>query len=803
MTSSKTSLPMTTILVVALLSLVGVTADTASLAGQSDPGVVVTGRVVDGDGAPVAGANVEARGPVTRTSSSAAGGRFRFAGLPEGRYVLQVTRLGYEGPATTVQVRGGMSPVELVLDAAPILLEPLRVVSTVRGGRAAVSLPIKIDVVEPEAVATQQALATNPTEMLANLIPSFSPGRQKLTSAGESFRGRRPLFLIDGVPQSNPLRDGRRDGFTIGMDAVERVEVVFGANAIQGLGATGGIVNYITVSPPTDGRFEQRLSVSTTVDDGFSDNGAGYRANYTAGNDFGAVDAVVSVGWEERGLFYDAQGRTIGLDNVQGDIADSGSRNLFAKVGWEPTPGRRLQVSVSDFRLAQNGDFELVAGDRAAGIPATAEAGDPQGDQPVNDITTLSLDYADDDVAGGSVSAQLYWQDFAALYGGGVFGVFQDPALAPVGSLFEQSENNSEKLGLRATWAGRPVASAPVDVIAGFDLLRDRTFQRLVQTNRNWVPETTFRNLAPFVQADIDVSSALDLSAGIRWEVAELDVPDFTTIAGNRDDFETLTVQGGAPSFNEPLLNLGAVLTPLEGLRLYGTFSQAYSMPDVGRVLRGVSQPGTAVESFLALEPVKTDNVEAGAVHSTATTRFGVTWFQSESDFGTRLVPNADGIFEVFREPTRTRGWEFTGRVDPTRDLSVQAAWSILEGSFDADDDSDYDSDLGAGDIGPDRLNVSVDWNAPGPLSTRLQLQNFFDRTFEDADRSETARFDGYRTLDASVAAQLQRLRVTLGIANLLDEQYVTYFGQAATGRDDRFFAGRGRALTLRLDTTF
>src|SRR5690606_39827031 len=67
---------------------------------------------------------------------------------------------------------------------------------------------------------------------------------------------------LDGVPQSNPLRDGRRDGFTIDMEAIERVEVIFGANAIQGLGATGGIVNYVTVSPPVTGELMQRASRS-------------------------------------------------------------------------------------------------------------------------------------------------------------------------------------------------------------------------------------------------------------------------------------------------------------------------------------------------------------------------------------------------------------------------------------------------------------------------------------------------------------------------------------------------------------
>ncbi|HEX7049456.1 MAG TPA: hypothetical protein VF188_04535, partial [Longimicrobiales bacterium] len=65
------------------------------------------------------------------------------------------------------------------------------------------------------------------------------------------------------------------------------------------------------------------------------------------------------------------------------------------------------------------------------------------------------------------------------------------------------------------------------------------------------------------------------------------------------------------------------------------------------------------------------------------------------------------------------------------------------------------------------------------------------------------ARFDGYSTVDASVAGDVGFSTVTLSVANLLDEQYITYYGQAATDRDDRFFAGRGRTLTLRVESRF
>jgi iron complex outermembrane receptor protein len=763
---------------------------------------VLAGTVTDNHGRPVGGATVSLQGPETRSVTTPPAGTFRFPDLAAGTYTIRVEALGYTSEPREVEVRGDTAPVELRLDTAPLALAPLQVITTVRSSRSVASLPIKVEVLDEREIQRQQSLATNPTELLANLVPSFSPGRQKLTSAGESFRGRRPLFLIDGVPQSNPLRDGRRDGFTLGMDLVERVEVIFGANAIQGLGATGGIINYITLSPPVSGALEQRVSLSTTADDGLDGDGVGWRAHYQVAKRIDDVDILAAFTYEERGLQFDGEGRPIAIDNVQGDVADSQSRSLFAKVGWEPDGDQRIQLTVNDFRLAQNGEFVSVAGDRSTGMPAVSEPGSPRGTQPVNDVTSVFLDYEHQAVAGGTLSAKAYLQDFSALYGGGVFGIFQDPAIAPVGELFDQSENNSEKLGTRLTWSGAP-GDGPVEVVTGFDILRDETFQRLVQSDRNWVPVTRFLNYAPFVQADVQPAPGLTLSAGLRWEIAELDVPDFRTIAGNRDDFTPVEVTGGSPGFDEPLLNVGATLSPLEGVRVYGTFSQAFTMPDVGRVLRGVSQPGTSVEDFLDLQPVETDNLEVGGTWSSEEARVGITWFRSESELGSRLVPNADGIFQVRREPTRTQGWELTGRIDPTPDLSFTAAYSILEGEFDGDDDGDLDSDLGAADIGPDRLNLGLDVNPGGRLTGRVQAFHYFDRDFLDADGVTTASFDGYTTADVSVSGGVGPTTVTLAVSNLLDEQYITYFGQAGTGRDDRYFAGRGRALTLRVDAGF
>lgn len=765
--------------------------------------VTVSGTVSDESGAPIAGAAVLFEGPVqTRSITDRAGG-YRVDSLQPGTYQVQVEALGYRSIPRELRANQGSINLPLVVQRSAVEIAPLQVISTARSGTgtSAASLPIKVQIIEPVEISQQQSLATNPAELLTNLIPSFAPGRQKLTSSGESFRGRRPLFLVDGVPQSNPLRDGQREGFTIDMEALERVEVVFGANAIQGLGATGGIVNFVTRRPTAGSGPEHRISLTTTTNDGFDGDGSGWRGSYLFADRFGSIDVLGTASYERRGLQYDGENRTIGLDNVQGDIADSWSRNFLAKIGWEPAAGQRLQLMVNDFRLEQRGAYDVIIGNRSEGIPVVSVKGSPEGVEPINDVTTASLDYEHSHIGGGTLSAKAYFQDFSALYGGGRFASFQDPTIAPVGEIFDQSENNSTKYGTRLTWARSRIADAPLDVVTGFDFLRDKTLQRLVNTNRNWVPVTKFINYAPFLQVDVRPLPWVSVSSGIRWEIAELDVPDFTPLAANRADFEPVQVAGGKPSFDEPLLNVGAVITPISALRLYGTVSQAYTMPDVGRVLRGISEHGTSVEQFLNLTPIKTDNIEAGAAVASAWGRLGATWFVSTAELGSRLVANADGFFEVVREPTETSGWEFTGRLVPTDLITLDAGYSLLNGQFDGNGDGEVESDLGAADIGPNRLNLSADIGGRGRLSGRIQAFHYFDRTFRNGNGDVTAEFDGYSTVDVSSAFAFGRSTVTLSVANILDEQYITYFSQAGTNLNDRYFSGRGRTLTLRLET--
>jgi iron complex outermembrane receptor protein len=676
-------------------------------------------------------------------------------------------------------------------DAAPPAADEI-VVSAARTPTPLSAIPALVTIVDSADLEQQLIIANDTSSLLANMVPGFAPSRQKLSGFGESFRGRSPLYLIDGVPQSNPLRDGSRDGYTIDLSVIDRIEVINGANAIQGLGATGGIVNYVTKKADPSGDLTVGGRAAVTAANDFAGNGFEYKASVYASKRMGDFDAIGSVGYVKRGLYYDGAGRSIGIDTTQGDLADSRQWNFFGKVGWEPTGDQRLQLTVNRFRLEGDGDFQSLDGDRERGIPTTAIPGAPEGKPATNAVWTASLDYHHSALLGGRLDAQLYYQDFAATFGGGTFATFQDPLIAPVGTLFDQSQNRSEKLGGRLTLGWKNVGTSGLDVITGADVLRDRTAQALIFTDRNWVPETEYRNAAPFLQLDYDATDWLRFAGGARWEFASLKVGDFVSIAGNRDDFERTPVEGGSPSFDHLLVNGSAIVTFTEGVSAYASYSQGYTVPDVGRVLRGVSTPGTDVDSLFALNPVIADNYEGGLTLRRGPVAAQLAYYISKSDEGVRLVPNADGILSVAREKTRISGFEGTLEAEVADGLRAGGNISLVKGRVDTDDDGRLDSGLDAVNIAPNRLNLYVSYTK-GPWSLRAQSATLFDK-----DLPDDVTFDGYTLVDLFAGYETSLGTFGIAVQNLADKDYITYFGQAAPPlREDRFFAGRGRTFTL------
>ncbi|HMB39969.1 MAG TPA: TonB-dependent receptor [Wenzhouxiangellaceae bacterium] len=675
------------------------------------------------------------------------------------------------------------------------------IVSAARIEQPASAIPGTVTVIEKEEIELQQLLNDDLASVLENTVPGFGPSLQKLTGRAESLRGRNPLYLVDGVPQHNALRDGQRDGHFIDLDFIERIEVINGSNAIQGVGATGGVISMLTRSPSSSGDWETTLNTRFTAPDDLDSDGFGYKVSAITGRRFGDFEFSFGASLFERGLFFDANGDAVGLYPTQGDIMDSTTVSLFVKAAWQINSDADLTFMATDFDLERNGDFRAVAGDRDAGILSGTVAGDPSedvGDPARNEVTTASLTFRHERLFGGSFSAQLFDQSFDGLFEGGTFGGFF--RLTPNGDPFlDQSAVVSDKNGLKMTWS-RPLDERDSNFALGLDFFRDESAQVLARSGRKWVPETRFETLAPFVQGTWSATDSINVVGGLRYEDATLEVDDFTTIAAANSTF----VEGGSPEFSETLLNAGIIWDFAGDWSAYASFNEGFTMPDVGRVLRGVSVPGQSVSTLVRVEPIVTDNQELGLEFDNGIFRARAAYFESQADNGSRLRLNDSGIFEVLRQRTEIDGFELSFDYAVNRNISVGGNYARTDGRVDTNADGRVDSDLDGLNIAPDRLNIYFQGNLSDRLSLRVQASHFEDRTFSGPGAPTNADFDGFTLFDAIVNWEAGLGRFGLGIDNLFNEDYVTYFSQVETGqRNDTFFAGIGRTLSLSWRASF
>jgi iron complex outermembrane receptor protein len=680
------------------------------------------------------------------------------------------------------------------------------VVTATRSSKSVDKIPGAVTVISQRELEAQYLLADDPSAALATYIPGYAPSRQKMSSTGESLRGRNTLILLDGVPQTNPLRGGMREGYVADTAIIERVEVINGASAMQGMGATGGIVNYITKSPKTEGTTQ---SINVRMSSQLRHDSLDWKTGYTLQHKSGDFDLLAFGSIQQRGLGYDGKGRPLGIEAVQGDTMDSEGTDLFLKIGRN-FGEQRLQLTVNRFRMEGDGDYRPADADFNTGTPTSSLPGTPPGAPPRNKVKTSSLEYRHNDLLGGSFNAQLFKQDFASLYGATNTATFQDPAIGPKG-LYDQSEVVADKYGAKLTYVRPDILVKGMEFTAGLDYLRDRTKQWLAGTGRTWVPTLDFTSLAPFAQLEYEIGP-LTVRGGLRHEDAKLNVQTYTTLAA----YGSRLVQGGERSFSKNVKNIGAVWRFNQNWSAFVSSAEGFGLPDVGLVLRAVNKPGQSVDRLFDMEPVITRNNEIGVNWRGAMGSLGGSFYDSRSKLGTALRVNAAGIGQLDRVPTTVRGWEVSGELRASKQLSAFGSYARTMGKTATTAGAPMDVELGARSQGPGKLVAGTNWQFMPKANLRLQATTLFDRDI-NVGRSVGStqleeHFNGYTLVDLAGNYDTPWGKLGVGIENLADRQYVGYYTQSVnvnygktTGYKDAgaHFAGRGRTLSVSLAHSF
>jgi iron complex outermembrane recepter protein len=774
------------------------------LTGQQEA-AAPRGVVLDGSGAVVSGAIVvfrDASGGVLSSTVTGNRGEFQAPTGVSGIAELQVTAVGFRAQGQTLTDSGSAGSSEIVIRLIPDIRTESITVSAARTEIPLTALPNSAVLLEKETVDIQRLFSDDLATVLEKTIPSFGPSLRKLAGRAESLRGRNPLYMINGVTQHNALRDGQRDGYTIDMDFLENIEVIQGSNSLQGVGATGGVVNMITKSAPMDGTWRHDLRLALTTHDSFRSNSLAGKGSYLLGKKIGRFDIVGGASLMRRGLFYDAEGRPVGLYPTQGDIMDSVQHNVYTRAGYAITDRQRLSLTYNNFRLGRLGNYVVALGNRAQNRVTSTVAGDPGpvvGDPARNMVHTGSLDYSNQNFLGGNLGVQGFHQNFAARFEGGLFGGFF--RLTPDGPAFlDQSEVRSRKNGFKITQSYEESFWAGFTPRFGFDLLDDQSWQRLSRSDRNWVPPATLRSFAPFAQAEQKFGDRLTISGGLRVERARLLVNDYTTIAAANSVF----VRGGDPAFTRVLPNIGGVVQLGNGFSLYGSYTEGFTMPDVGRVLRDVNLPGQDVNSLLSVQPVVTNNSEGGLRYRSGRVRADVAWYLSTSDLGSVLQADENGFFNILRQPTRISGFEASADYWVNRFFSLGGNFAQLRGRFDASGDGSIDSDLDGMNVAPNRLNAFLQFFPASWMYGRFQTNTLFDRSFSGPGVRPNTDFSGFTTADLALGFTTRAGLFRVGAENVLDKQYLTYFAQTEPfQRNDTIFAGMGRTFTITFEPRF
>ncbi|KEQ51590.1 TonB-dependent receptor [Sphingobium chlorophenolicum] len=670
------------------------------------------------------------------------------------------------------------------------------------------ALPLTIDVIDQETLNQQVAIGGSIVDAVSALTPSFSPTRQKLSGAGETLRGRSPLYAINGIPQTAPLRDGARDGFSIDPFFIDRVELIYGSNALQGIGGTGGIVNQVTVAPPKADGLTGRVLVQGNADTGFRGDGIGGKVAGLIGWRSGPWDATVGAAYEKRGVFYDGHGDRVGTDLTQGETQDSRSWSLFGRFGYALSDTARLDLTLNRFQLKGEGDYVAANGDYRVDRPTISVRGTPPGVPATNRTESAALTLTDSDLWGGNFIAQLFFNRSRDTYGGEVapLPTFQDTRIALPNTLFDQSQNRSRKYGGKISYERAMPGFEALTGTIGFDALYDLTEQRLIATGRTWVPPTDYRSLAPFAQFNLALfDEKLRFAGGLRYEDVRIHIDDYHTLAFYGGGVD---VAGGSRTFSDTLFNGGVILEPWAGIRAYASYAEGYTVPDVGRLARAVSTPGFDI-GRVNIAPIISNNREIGMELKRGPLDASAAYFWSTSKNGSVLVQSSPGASaEVQRQRVEIQGLELNLSVKtPLPGLTLSTGYAHLIGRTDGSDNGidKVDRDLDGANISPDRLNVAASY-VHGPLSARVQTQFFLQRQFEREPGKYPVlyRFDGYDVTDVSLRYQTQFGALTLAAQNIFDTFYIDYYSQTVRPTDNaHYYAGRGRNFTLSWDYRF
>jgi iron complex outermembrane receptor protein len=665
-------------------------------------------------------------------------------------------------------------------------LDKITVTSATRTETPVEETTVSVTVITREEIEEQTSVNTPVGQILAKTVPGFGQSTENLTEYGQTLRGRNFLTLIDGVPQTNTLNNNYRALNSISSSAIERIEVVRGATAAYGFGAPGGLVNIIT-KKPEQGEVNYTASAGFRFQPEDVGESASYTTNLGTSGRTGHIDYLVNGNFDKAGGSFTADGERRPPDSygTQGGTDDITSYNFLGKLGFE-REDHRLDVSANYYDYTQDSDWAgLVGGGSISNnTSATPSRGNLNTRKPGIENLTLNATYSNIDVLGSAVSLQGYFNNNTTTFTRTEF----------LNTVYNQYETESSKFGSRLT-IDTPVEASPLplNVIWGVDYIHDKTVVNDIDAPST-VPDYTMNGYAPFAQLQADLTSDLKVTGGVRYEIIDVDIPTHVNELGN-------TVNGGTVDYREPLFNISASYQILDGLGMFGGYSEGFQLGDLGRYLYDSNFTDV---SQLSSEGQKTESYELGFRFEHAGLMVQPTVFYNESNNGVTYDRNLN----IQLAPEKVYGVEVAASYALHEKVDIGGTFTWLEGRYDANGDGDYDTDLGSDRIAPAKITTYIEARPWDFGSLRLQTLYSGTRNPDSDQFSGLQTIDNYFLVDLLGRFQVGPGTLSFGIENIFNESYVPVLQQSYSVQsyayDDYYYVkGPGRTVALAYSVKF
>lgn len=785
---------------VVLLTVLASTLFIWSSYGQNES--TIHGQVTDESGAPLSFINVYLEGTLNGTTTNQ-DGTYTLKSVAAGTHSLIVSGVSYYKESREVKVSSGQQVnLDIILREAPFNLNEV-VITAARDLETLDEVPSSISILSGKKLQETITTSNNVADVLAT-VPGIAMSTNKTSNTGQTLRGRGVLVLIDGIPQSTPLRNGGRDINTIDLNAIERIEVIKGATSIYGNGSDGGIINYVTKKADKNSGFSSTTTLNNTGSPVGTDDSFGGGISQQFSGRMNGLDYLVSGSYQQTGVYKDANGEVISPTYGLGETA---IYNFLGKAGYAFNAKNKIDVMYNFYSSNQNTDYVPVDGiygeKPALGILAESK-GVAQGNRFNHNA---QLKYTSKKLLFNSdLNVDLYLQDFQTVYGFSTY--FQDTVNGFDGG---QSTILSSKKGARAS-LNTPFSFSTDfrgKFIYGVDIMNDVTSQELVD-GRVWVPKIDMTNIAPYVQLKSYLFNDLVLKAGMRFENINIGIPDYQTIliANNGRAQGGVDIKGGKLTYDALTFNAGLRYITHDWFKPFISYSQSFSISDLGRTLRSATENTV---SAINSEAVIVNNYEVG--FSSAFTKFNVagSYYISTSELGSSYV-EVDGIFQIARQPEKVNGFELSVDAKPLDNLLVGASYSYVQGRFDGNNDNDYDDPednyINSDRIPPSKAVAYAEYSVSSKWDIRLTGIFNGSRDYFEADEKGNYSYgrgpvDEYTLVNLYTGYKFNKnTKLTLGVENLLNEDYYTHISQWSA-RSSNYTKGNGTRYNLALQFKF